>query len=39
MKPAVLTAKTWTEADLQALPEDGNLHELVDGELVVSPEE
>lgn len=29
--------KVWTEADLQALPEDGYLHELVDGELVMSP--
>jgi Uma2 family endonuclease len=37
MEPAVLTSKTWTEADLQALPEDGYIHELVDGELVTSP--
>jgi len=29
--------KVWTEADLQALPEDGFIHELVDGELVMSP--
>jgi Uma2 family endonuclease len=29
--------KSWTEADLQALPEDGYLHEVVDGELVMSP--
>jgi Uma2 family endonuclease len=29
--------KVWTEADLQALPEDGFIHELVEGELVMSP--
>jgi Uma2 family endonuclease len=29
--------KIWTEADLQALPEEGFLHEVVDGELVMSP--
>src|SRR5437867_7670615 len=29
--------KVWTEAQLQALPEDGYLHEVVDGELVMSP--
>ena len=29
--------KIWTEAELQALPEDGYLHEVVDGELVMSP--
>jgi Uma2 family endonuclease len=29
--------KVWTEAELQALPEDGFNHELVDGELVMSP--
>jgi Uma2 family endonuclease len=29
--------KVWTEAELQALPEDGYLHEVVDGELVMSP--
>ncbi|HEV7926823.1 MAG TPA: Uma2 family endonuclease [Verrucomicrobiae bacterium] len=29
--------KIWTEAELQALPEDGCRHELVDGELIVSP--
>jgi Uma2 family endonuclease len=29
--------KIWTEADLQTLPEDGNDHELVNGELVMSP--
>lgn len=29
--------KVWTEAELQALPDDGYIHELVDGELVMSP--
>ena len=29
--------KVWTEADLQALPDNGYIHELVDGELVMSP--
>lgn len=29
--------KVWTEAELQALPEDGYLHEVVDGELIMSP--
>jgi Uma2 family endonuclease len=29
--------KPWTEAELQALPEDGFLHEVVDGELIMSP--
>src|SRR5580693_4816090 len=29
--------KVWTEAELQALPEDGFDHELVDGEVVMSP--
>jgi Uma2 family endonuclease len=29
--------KVWTEAELQALPEDGFVHEVVDGELVMSP--
>lgn len=27
----------WTEAELQALPEDGCIHEVVNGELVLSP--
>jgi len=27
----------WTEAELEALPEDGFLHEVVNGELVMSP--
>jgi Uma2 family endonuclease len=29
--------KIWTEAELQALPEDGYIHEVVGGELVMSP--
>ncbi len=29
--------KVWSEAELQALPEDGYLHEVVDGDLVMSP--
>jgi Uma2 family endonuclease len=29
--------RPWSEAELQALPEDGYLHEVVDGELVMSP--
>jgi Uma2 family endonuclease len=29
--------KIWTEAELQALPEDGFIHEVVNGELVMSP--
>src|SRR6266498_1651301 len=29
--------KVWSEAELQALPEDGYLHEVVDDELVKSP--
>ena len=29
--------KVWTEAELEALPEDGYLHEVVGGELVMSP--
>src|SRR6266567_3317983 len=29
--------KVWTEAEIEALPEDGYLHEIVDGELVMSP--
>lgn len=31
------TAKVWTEAELEALPEDGFIHEIVDGQLVMSP--
>ena len=29
--------KVWTEAELEALPDDGYIHEVVDGELVMSP--
>lgn len=29
--------KVWTEADLEGLPEDGYIHEVVGGELVMSP--
>jgi Uma2 family endonuclease len=32
-----VTKKVWTEADLEALPEDGYIHEIVDGDLVMSP--
>jgi Uma2 family endonuclease len=34
---ATTTQKVWTEAELQALPEDGFMHEVVNGELVMSP--
>src|SRR5687767_7462908 len=34
---AALQKKVWTEEELQALPEDGYMHEVVDGELVMSP--
>jgi len=38
MSAVIETAeKIWTEAELQALPDDGYLHELVGGELVMSP--
>jgi Uma2 family endonuclease len=38
MSGAVAEArKIWTEAELMALPEDGYLHEVVNGELVMSP--
>lgn len=30
-------AKMWTETKLEALPEDGDMHEVVSGELVMSP--
>src|SRR5687767_7597940 len=33
----VAERKKWTEAELQALPEDGFIHEVVNGELVMSP--
>jgi Uma2 family endonuclease len=29
--------KVWTESELQALPDDGYMHEVVSGELVMSP--
>lgn len=29
--------RIWTEAELQALPEEGFIHEVVNGELVMSP--
>src|SRR5688572_2246510 len=29
--------KVWTEPELEALPEDGYIHEVVNGELVMSP--
>ncbi len=32
-----ISQKVWTEADLENLPDDGYLHELVNGELVMSP--
>jgi hypothetical protein len=35
--PVESAHKAWTEAELKALPDDGYLHELVDGELVMSP--
>ena len=31
------TQRIWTEEELQALPEDGYIHEIVNGELVMSP--
>jgi len=34
---AMSVAKLWTRAEVLALPEDGRRHELVDGELLVSP--
>jgi hypothetical protein len=38
MSAAADTSKTaWTEAEIQSLPEDGYLHEVVDGELIKSP--
>ena len=32
-----LAKKVWTEAEIEALPEDGYSHEIVNGELVMSP--
>src|SRR3989442_12734216 len=38
MSAAVETARrVWTEAELEALPEDGFIHEVVNGELMMSP--
>jgi Uma2 family endonuclease len=38
MNAAVETPKKiWTEAEIQALPDDGYLHEIVNGQLVISP--
>jgi Uma2 family endonuclease len=34
---ADVAKKVWTEAELQALPDDGFMHEVVDGDLVMSP--
>lgn len=31
------TAKVWTVADLEQLPDDGNRYEVIDGELFVTP--
>ncbi|MGE0441453.1 MAG: Uma2 family endonuclease [Gemmatimonadales bacterium] len=31
------SARSWTRADVLALPDDGNRYELVDGELLVTP--
>lgn len=35
--PVAEPKRIWTEAELQALPEDGYVHELVRGEIVMSP--
>jgi len=32
-------ARIWTEAEILALPDDGYLHEVVNGELVMSPKD
>ena len=37
MSAAIGKKKVWTEAELEALPEDGYIHEVVNGELVLSP--
>lgn len=31
------TARIWTREDVLALPDDGQRHELIDGELLVRP--
>jgi Uma2 family endonuclease len=37
--PAIVQTKrkVWTEAEIEALPEDGYIHEIVNGELIMSP--
>lgn len=39
MSDAAVSApnKIWTQAEMEALPDDGYLHEVVGGELVMSP--
>src|SRR2546421_7271019 len=37
MSASTTTQKVWTETDLQSLPENGFLHEVVNGDLVMSP--
>jgi hypothetical protein len=39
MAVATLTTKrrVWTDAALEALPQNGHKHELLDGELIMSP--
>jgi Uma2 family endonuclease len=37
MKAGLTKPKTWTEAELQALPDNGYRHEVVSAELVMSP--
>src|SRR5438128_11477953 len=34
---AIAAQKVWSEAELEALPEDGFMHEVVNGDLVMSP--
>jgi Uma2 family endonuclease len=36
---ARIERKVWTEAELEALPDNGYIHEVVDGELVMTPKE
>ena len=35
--PVSVPTKVWTEGDLESLPDDGHNHEVVNGELVMSP--
>ena len=37
MQMAPATARPWTRAELQRLPDDGNRYEVLDGELLVTP--